>query len=114
MSTAEDWPTPENDRLYSHELGLKEEARQPKNASFYPSRCVFCHLDHILSPLLSAKMRLAGETLCRESTSSNASKLAAAGRCFPSPAMPKATTTGTPSPTAATMSSGTWAALAVV
>ena len=52
--------------------------------------------------------------ICRESTSSNASKLAAAGRCFPSPAMPKATTTGTPSPTAATMSSGTWAALAVV
>jgi len=30
-------------------------------------------------------MRLAGEPFCRESTSSNASKLAAAGRCFPSP-----------------------------
>src|SRR5271168_1074503 len=79
-----------------------------------PSPFVFCHLDHMLSPMLSAKMRLAGETFCRESTSSNASKLAAAGRCFPSPAMPKATTTGTPSPTAATMSSGTLAALAVV
>ena len=33
---------------------------------------------------------------------------------FPSPAMPKATTTGMPSPMAATMSSGTRAALAVV
>src|SRR6266496_6304174 len=61
-----------------------------------PTPFIFCHLDHVLSPLLSAKMRLAGETFCRESTSSNASKLAAAGRCFPSPAMPKATTTGTP------------------
>src|SRR5579863_6945089 len=79
-----------------------------------PTPFVFCHLDHVLSPLLSAKMRLAGEIFCRESTSSNASKLAAAGRCFQSPAMPKATTTGTPSPTAATMSSGTRAALAVV
>jgi hypothetical protein len=67
-----------------------------------PTFFLFCHLDHVLSPLLSAKMRLAGEIFCRESTSSNASKLAAAGRCFPSPAMPKATTTGTPSPTAAT------------
>ena len=75
---------------------------------------VFCHLDHVLSPLLSAKMWLTAETFCRESTSSNASKLAAAGRCFLSPAMPKATTTGTPSPTAATISSGTRAALAVV
>ncbi len=42
-----------------------------------------------------AKMRLAGEIFCRESTSSNASQLAAAGRCFPSPATPKATTTRT-------------------
>ena len=75
-----------------------------------PTLFIFCHLDHVLSPMLSAKMRLAGETFCRESTSSNASKLTGAGRCFPSPAMPKATTTGTPSPTAATMSSGTWAA----
>src|SRR5271155_5144937 len=71
-----------------------------------PSPFVFCHLDHMLSPMLSAKMRLAGETFCRESTSSNASKLAAAGRCFPSPAMPKATTTGTPSVTVQEHNSG--------
>jgi hypothetical protein len=50
-----------------------------------PTPAVFCHLDHVLSPLLPAKMRLAGETLCRGSTLSNASKLAAAARCFPSP-----------------------------
>ena len=35
------------------------------------------------------KMRLCRRTFCRESTSLNASKLAAGGRCFPSPAMPK-------------------------
>ena len=30
-----------------------------------PTPFVFCHLDHVLSPLLSAKMRLAGESLSR-------------------------------------------------
>jgi hypothetical protein len=40
--------------------------------------------------MLSAKMRLAGETFCRELTSSNASNLTGDGRCFPSiPRNPK-------------------------
>jgi hypothetical protein len=41
-------------------------------------------------------------------------KIGGRWKMFSIPAMPKATTTGTPSPTAATMSSGTWAARAVV
>src|ERR1017187_6617245 len=68
---------------------------------------LFCQLHRLLSFLLSVKVRLAGENLCRESISSNASRLTGSGRCFPSPVMPKATTTGTPSPTAAIMSNGT-------
>jgi hypothetical protein len=30
-----------------------------------PTPFIFCHLDHVLSPLLSAKMRLAGEIVSR-------------------------------------------------
>jgi len=37
-----------------------------KNASFYRS-FLFCQLHRLLSFLLSVKMRLAGEQLCRES-----------------------------------------------
>jgi len=42
----------------------------------------FCHLGHVLSPFLSAKMRLAGETLCRESTSSNAIEIGGDWKMF--------------------------------
>src|SRR3984893_2371157 len=78
---------PNNYRL--HFACLKKGPQTVEECQLLPTLFVFCHLNHVLSPLLSAKMRLAGETFCRESTSSNASKLAAAGRCFPSLGMPK-------------------------
>ena len=50
-----------------------------------PTLFIFCQLHRLLSFLLSVKMRLAGEKLCRESTSSNASRLTALWKMFSIP-----------------------------
>ena len=50
-----------------------------------PTLFIFCQLHRLLSFLLSVKMRLAGENLCRESTSSKASRLTAHWKMFSIP-----------------------------
>ena len=105
---------PKNDRLDSPELGLKEEADSRRMPASTHPLCFLSFKPRAVSRAVRKDAARRRDILSRVNIVKRI-KIGGRWKMFSiPPQMPKATTTGTPSATAATMSSGTWAARAVV
>ena len=58
------WPRAQSIDFAIFEVSTWAGVIQLAECQLLPTPFVFCHLDHVLSPMLSAKMRLAGEKSC--------------------------------------------------